>query len=64
MINGVVKWFSIKKGYGFIECQGKDYFVHIKDIQENSQLDKRDKVSFEPEKTAKGFKAIKVRKIS
>jgi len=63
-MQGMVKWFGIKKGYGFIEAQGVDYFVHIKDIQENSQLDKGDKVSFEAEKAPKGFKAINVRKIS
>ncbi len=64
MINGVVKWFSIKKAYGFIESQGKDYFVHIKDIEKNLQLEKGDKVSFEPEEDPKGTKAVKVRKIT
>ena len=62
-MQGMVKWFSIKKGFGFIEAQGKDYFVHIKDIQKNSQLDKGDKVSFEPLQAPKGSKAVKVRKI-
>ena len=64
MMQGMVKWFGIKKGYGFIEAQGKDYFVHINDVQKNSQLDKGDKVSFEADKAPKGFKAINVRKIS
>jgi len=27
-MEGVVKWFNIKKSFGFIESQGKDYFVH------------------------------------
>lgn len=61
-MQGMVKWFSVRKGYGFIESEGKDYFVHIKDIQDNSQLDKGDKVSFEAAEAPKGFKAIKVRK--
>lgn len=29
-----VKWFSKKKGYGFVEdSKGKEYFVHHTDIQ-------------------------------
>ena len=29
MANGIVKWFSEKKGYGFIEMEdGEDVFVH------------------------------------
>ncbi|MDH5561835.1 MAG: cold-shock protein, partial [Deltaproteobacteria bacterium] len=29
MINGIVKWFNEKKGYGFIEQEnGADVFVH------------------------------------
>lgn len=63
-MQGVVKWFSSKKRYGFIESQGKDYFVHKLDIEENSILDKGDKVSFEVKETPRGLKAINVKKIS
>ena len=63
-MQGMVKWFSIKKGYGFIEAQGKDYFVHRWDIETKSNLQEGDKVSFESEKTVKGWKAIKVSKIT
>ncbi len=63
-MEGVVKWFSEKRGFGFIEFQGKDYFVHISKVEKNSYLEKGDKVSFEPEEDPKGTKAVKVRKIS
>lgn len=63
-MQGVVKWFSAYRGFGFIKSQGKDYFVHKSDIEKNLNLDKGNKVSFEPEKARKGTKAIKVRKIS
>lgn len=32
-IQGVVKWFNGTKGFGFIESNGKDYFVHFSAIQ-------------------------------
>jgi CspA family cold shock protein len=32
-IRGTVKWFNEAKGFGFIESNGKDYFVHFSAIQ-------------------------------
>ena len=34
-IQGTVKWFNEGKGFGFIESNGKDYFVHPHSIEEN-----------------------------
>ncbi len=31
-MRGTVKWFNESKGFGFIECEGKDYFVHFSAI--------------------------------
>ncbi len=41
MLNGTVKWFNNKKGYGFIKTpeSEKDIFVHITAVQK-SGLDK------------------------
>lgn len=63
-MEGVVKSVNSGKGYGFIESQGKDYFVHRWDIEENLKLKKGDRVSFKVEQAPKDFKAINVRKIS
>jgi CspA family cold shock protein len=32
-IRGIVKWFNESKGFGFIEADGKDYFVHYSSIR-------------------------------
>lgn len=32
-LQGKVKWFNDSKGFGFIEAEGKDYFVHFSSIQ-------------------------------
>ena len=32
MARGRVKWFSGEKGYGFIEGEGEDFFVHYTEI--------------------------------
>ena len=31
-VRGTVKWFNESKGFGFIESNGKDYFVHFSAI--------------------------------
>jgi CspA family cold shock protein len=56
MINGVVKWFSDEKGFGFVESGGKDYFLHFKEIQADGfkSVKQGDKVCFEPETSPKG----------
>ena len=50
MPNGVVKWFSNRKGYGFIEQEeGDDIFVHHSAINMPGfrTLAEGDRVSFE-----------------
>lgn len=67
-MQGTVKWFDDKKGYGFItrSDEGKDLFVHFKDIvstNSHRSLSDGDKVEFEVEEGAKGPKAIRVKKV-
>jgi CspA family cold shock protein len=63
MAQGMVKWFSDSKGFGFISCEdSNDVFVHHTSIQGTGfkTLAEGDKVSFETEQGPKGLKAINV----
>ena len=63
MPEGQVRWFSEKKGYGFIQQDGgKDLFFHYKAIQEDGfkSLREGQKVRFEIEETSKGLSAKNV----
>lgn len=62
MQQGVVRWFNVAKGFGFIESQGIDYFVHFKAIQSNGFKELKDgqQVTFVPEAGQKGPMATQV----
>jgi CspA family cold shock protein len=65
MQTGKVKWFNSQKGYGFItQEEGKEIFVHFKDIEGGANaLRDNDEVEFEVEEGRKGLQAVRVRKI-
>ena len=51
MLKGTVKWFDVRRGYGFISDEDNiDYFVHFSEIQGDGfkRLREGQKVSFEP----------------
>jgi CspA family cold shock protein len=62
-MKGIVKWYSIKQGYGFIEGEdGKDVFIHKSEIPFwTIFLNPGDKVEYDKENTTRGLKAIEVK---
>lgn len=66
MAEGTVKWFSEKKGYGFIsQDDGNDVFVHYSSIVMPGfkKLAEGDRVSFEVDEDNRGPKAKNVQKL-
>ncbi len=62
-VQGTVKWFNAKKGFGFIEQEeGEDVFVHYSAIESPGfkTLEEGEKVNFEVEENDKGLSASKV----
>ncbi len=65
MAKGTVKWFSDKKGYGFIEQEdGPDIFVHYSSINASGfkTLAEGDQVTFDVEESDRGPVAKNVSK--
>lgn len=61
-MGGVVKWYNKEKGFGFIETDGTEYFVHHSFV-EDGVLEQGDKVTFEVEYTRVGNVASNVKKV-
>lgn len=67
MATGTVKWFDVRKGFGFIlSADGKDVFVHFSSIEGEGfrALKEGEAVEYEPvENGPKGLSARQVRRV-
>ena len=67
MARGTAKWFSEKKGYGFVSPDegGEDLFLHYTGIEGEGyrSLEEGERVSYEPIRGRKGEQAESVRKV-
>ena len=66
MVEGTIKWFNSKKGFGFIVQEtGDDVFVHFSAIEMSGfkTLSEGENVQFEVEENDKGLSAKKVIKV-
>jgi len=65
LVNGTVKWFNSRKGFGFINSEdGNDVFVHYSALSgegdEYKTLNENDKVEFDVVQGEKGPQASNV----
>jgi|TARA_B100001964_G_scaffold244240_1_gene324919 CspA family cold shock protein len=67
MINGKIKWFNPRKGYGFIqnEKEGKDIFLHVSALEEAGidTLQEGEAISYEIGENRGKDTAINIKKI-
>tara|TARA_R100000951_G_scaffold94309_1_gene83040 strand:+ start:381 stop:581 length:201 start_codon:yes stop_codon:yes gene_type:complete len=66
MTTGKIKWFDPTKGYGFIEQEGKDVFLHVSALEEAgiSTLQEGETVSFEIGENRGKENAINIKKVA
>lgn len=64
-MTGTVKWFNSEKGFGFINADGKDVFVHFSQIKSEGfkTLAEGDQVKFEIKDSDRGPQAANVVKL-
>ena len=62
-LTGLVRWFSPRRGYGFIQLpEGEDVFVHYSEIQGDGfkTLNEGEEVEFGVKEAPKGPQAVDV----
>ncbi|MCF8051002.1 MAG: cold shock domain-containing protein [Desulfobacterales bacterium] len=64
MVEGVIKWYNEKKGYGFIETDAQgDIFFHRNGVEDPGffGIQKMERVTFEIKDTPRGRQAVRVK---
>jgi CspA family cold shock protein len=62
-MKGTIKWYNVRKGYGFIQGEDeKEIFVHRSSVPEGTLLNEGDKVEYEVEDSDRGPKATNIKK--
>ena len=64
MQKGIVKFYNVEKGYGFIvpNAGGKEIFVHATGIVDGEKLKQGEEVVYDTEEGKKGLCAVEVSK--
>jgi cold shock protein len=62
-MKGTVKWYNAMKGFGFIEGDDGDIFVHRTSVPAGTELYEGDTVEFDTEESERGPKAINIVKV-
>jgi len=62
-LKGKVKFFNYQRGFGFVEVDDQDYFVHVTDV-EGDMLLGGEEVEFKPVQGHKGLQAIEVERVN
>lgn len=61
VVQGIVKWFSPEKGYGFITSEdGEDHYFNVQSINGSALTSNGDSVSFESKTGDRGLRAFNV----
>ena len=66
MTTGKIKWFNSAKGYGFIEQEGKDVFLHVSALEKAGieTLTEGEEIEFEIGENKGKENAINIKKIA
>lgn len=63
-IRGVVKFFKKDRGFGFIIGEDdREYFAHVRQVENTEPLIAGENVYFMPVKTGRGIQAHDIRKV-
>ena len=65
MTTGKIKWFNSARGYGFIEQEGKDVFLHISALEKAGigTLKEGEEIEFEIGENKGKENAINIKKV-